>query len=255
MTRASHQLMMGICILELLLLPASGLPAGQASSFWTKTAEVIRLKKEGRLHAAPLPAKEIVPLLALKWWIIKVENGREAEVPSDTAFTSGDTIKLAFTPNQDGYLYIINKQAGKGGQIIFPRGDKGPDENKATRDRIFYAPACRKRSMIGGLKTLPTADSCYYRFTQETGDETLMFILSREPIIDLAQSLAGGSGTISAEIIERLKASSGQKLQTITSQKSALLHGAQDRFATYVMNTNVSDNEELIDYIVLKHEK
>jgi hypothetical protein len=164
-----------------------------------------------------------------------------------------ESIKLAFTPNQDGYLYVINKQEGSSGQIIFPLGSKAPE--KAIKDEVFYAPACRNRSLTTSFKTLPTPGSCYFKLNQETGDETLVVIFSREPLVDLAKSLAGGQGTISAQVIEQLKATSGQKLQTFAGQKSSLLRGGEDRFAAFVTNTNVNDNEELIDYIVLKHER
>src|SRR5438128_1060885 len=94
---------------------------GQASSpTWDKPITIKRVTKPGR-KSRPHPRIERVPPLTFQWRVIKRANGNlQQETSPYTVFHAGDQVKLAITPNQDGYLYIIHNTEGQDGVLQFP---------------------------------------------------------------------------------------------------------------------------------------
>src|SRR5262245_10879495 len=77
---------------------------------WDKDIETVkRVAKPGR---RPSPRRRPViqaPLLTIQYRLIKRgDRGELLDTSPSTVFFTGDQVKIAITPNQDGYLYIIH---------------------------------------------------------------------------------------------------------------------------------------------------
>src|SRR5262249_30183429 len=59
--------------------------------------------------------------LGLRYSILKQTSGRQvAEVDGDTAFRSGERIRLAVEANDNAYLYIVQRGSSGNWSLLFP---------------------------------------------------------------------------------------------------------------------------------------
>ena len=69
-----------------------------------------------RSSAAALP----VPHLGLRYTVLRrAPDGQFTEVDPSTVFTVGEPLRLLFEPNDSGYLYILQREAGGGWRQLF----------------------------------------------------------------------------------------------------------------------------------------
>src|ERR1044072_6192135 len=109
---------------------------------WDKDVSVVkRVAKPGR---NPGPRRRPVmqaPLLTIQYRLIKrAEGGGFSDTSPSTVFFTGDQVKIAITPNQDGYLYIINNTQGSDGQLVFPDSRINNGLNFVKKDKEYSVP-------------------------------------------------------------------------------------------------------------------
>jgi hypothetical protein len=114
----------------------------------------------------PNPAQQP---LGLRYALLKVgDSGELAEVLPETAFHSGDKVKISLMANQPGYIYIIQQGSSGSWRPLFPAQADLPESNRVEAGRIYQ---------------MPTGKS--FQFNQQTGEEHLFILLSRQVVSDL----------------------------------------------------------------------
>ncbi len=224
-------------------------------NFWTEPVKFTQPSKpkSGRVRPISRPRPDASgleegPLLSVKYNVLKRGDGNSADrVDSTGQFKVGDQVKLAITPNQTGFLYVVHRSVGVDGKVIdqphviFPDPRINNGLNAVEKDRQYVVPQyCQE---------YPDPKDCWWEITPPNGKEFFTVIFSRDQITDLPNKLTEEDvvkkGAISEEKIEAIKQGSAQ---TLSSQRTSL---GDDTI--YVRNTNRKDNEELIDTIEIKH--
>jgi hypothetical protein len=79
--------------------------------------------------------------LNLKYRILKrASDGHAEETSPDSTFLRDDRIQLRVTPSRSGYLYIIQSEEDKDGELIFPHSRIGGGQNRLTSTREHVIP-------------------------------------------------------------------------------------------------------------------
>jgi hypothetical protein len=116
--------------------------------------------------------------LGLRYSLLKQNaEGEYVEVAPDTAFRSGDKIKLSIESNDAAYLYIVQQGSSKVWNVLFPNGDTDNGTNQVERGHRYTIPA-------GGRFT----------FDEQPGTERLFVVLSRKAEPDLERMIYDLSG-------------------------------------------------------------
>ncbi|HWO01004.1 MAG TPA: DUF4384 domain-containing protein [Blastocatellia bacterium] len=231
-------------------------------NFWDQPVKFTQpaKPKSGRVRPASRPKPdssglEEGPLLAVKYNVLKRGDGNSPErVDHDGQFKIGDQVKLAITPNQSGFLYVVHRSVGLDGKIIdqpnviFPDPRINNGMNAVEKDREYVVPQY--------CQDYPDPKDCWWEITPPNGKEFFTVIFSRDEITALPNKLTRddvvkGSNAVNEELIEAIKKSSGQILAHAEKGTSSQRRTSSD--SVYVRNTNRKDNEELIDTIELKH--
>src|SRR5438309_140630 len=109
-------LLVGGCLIQ-SFISAVPVAADSGSYFWDEPVKIKQpaRPKVGRVRTASRPpadkhGEELSPLLTLKYKLLeRVAGGDGRRVDAEqTAFNVGDQFRLALTPNQQGYLYVIH---------------------------------------------------------------------------------------------------------------------------------------------------
>lgn len=242
-----------IAIAAALVAPAllGGRAAAQIEAIlWREEKNIKRVKKPGRKLTRPIPAQERAPLLALKWKVLRrTEGGSTESLTSTDSLKTGDQLKLAVTPNQDGFLYIVHSSRDQNGnlidrpRLIFPDPRINGGKNSVRRDQEYVIPAyCPEYE--------DPAD-CWWELTPPAGRELFTLILSRDEIAALPDTAAEPGQPVEQRVIDEIKRSSEQIIKKATKAQLASRRTESD--GTYVQNTNPRDNEELIETIEIAH--
>jgi hypothetical protein len=197
-------------------------------------------KTPRRRTPQPRPvAEETVPMLTLQYRILKVrDDGTAAETNPGAVFFPGDRLRLAVKANQDGYVYIIQQKMGvdKPGGMVFPNSRVNGGQNYVKKNQEVIIPSNCPQGI--------SLRDCSLVVTPPAGQEFFTMIFSRDLILDLPNEAAKAGGAIMPNVIRELKRASGQIL--IRKQ----IHSAGP-YTIWVRNTNIDDNEELIETMVL----
>lgn len=129
--------------------------------------------------SAPPPKKESSSYqtvayrpLGLKYTVTQRQpDGAYVEVDPDSAFHSGDKIRLNVESNGAGYLYVAMQGSSGVWRILYPSAEAGRDN----------------RLQPGHKYTIPA--SSVFTFDERAGTEKLFVVLSREPESDLESLL------------------------------------------------------------------
>lgn len=231
-------------------------------NFWDQPVKFTQpaKPKPNRVRPASRPrpdsnGMEENPLLAVKYQVLRRGDGNYQEsVDPIGQFKIGDQLKLAITPNQNGFLYVVHRSVGMDGKVIdkpnviFPDPRINNGLNAVEKDRLYVVPQY--------CQAYPDPKDCWWEITPPNGKEFFTVIFSRDRIDDLpnkltAEDVARDAGAINEGIIEAIKRGSGQALAQERIASSRRTGRGDDTI--YVRNTSRKDNEELIDTIELKH--
>ena len=108
---------------------------------------------------------------ALKTTMLLKRDGATSTVLPTHEFKSGDSVKLVFTPNIDGYVYWLAKGSSGSYSVLFP--SKVNTDNAVQRNQEY---------------TIPPKGT--FRFDDTPGDEELLCILSAEKLPDMDKAIA-----------------------------------------------------------------
>jgi len=236
--------------------------------FWDEPVKIKQpaKPKAGRVRTPARPkadshGDELAPLLTLKYKLLQRVSGGDGKTvdAAQTDFGVGDQFRLALTPNQRGYLYVIHHSVDNNNNIvdqphvIFPSPRINEGNNAVKKDEQYVVP-----------KFCPEFDDpkdCWWEITPPAGRDFFTVIYSRDEITDLPSSLSEADVTANAKdavALKTLEAFNKEK----DANKQSLAHvkkigfktkRATDEDGIFIQNTNRKDNEEIIDTIELRH--
>jgi hypothetical protein len=228
-----------------LLSDFSGLAQSESSKFsgvWVTKKVITRKPKPNR--ASPPKAQQVtVRLLTIQWRVMKQNaEGKPVEVDPALPLYTGDRIQFAVKVNQNGYLYLIQNTEGDEGVTIFPDARVNGGKNYVKKDVEVVLPFnCEEEHKDEN-------GNCWYRMEPPDGREDVTVIFSRDQIISLPNDSEEAKKFIKKQVVSSIKDSSPEP--TRNDKPKGLGAG---RFATWVTNTNVNDNEELVSTFYLTH--
>jgi Domain of unknown function (DUF4384) len=242
--------------------------ADAGSYFWDEPVAIKQpaKPKAGRVRTSVRPkanskGEELSPLLTLKYKLLqRVASGDGQTVDAaQTDFAIGDQFRLALTPNQRGYLYVIHHSVDNHNNIvdqphvIFPSPRINGGENEVKKDEQYVVP-----------KFCPEFDDpkdCWWEITPPAGRDFFTVIYSRDKITDLPSSLSEADVTqnakdaVALQTLEAFNKERDANKQSVARAKKIAFKSqrttAED--GIFIQNTNRKDNEELIDTIELRH--
>ena len=217
------------------------------ADLWYKKDTIKRVNKPNRQPTRrPNNQKVVASLMTVQWNLLNRGDGnKKMEVDPATIFETGDQVKLSITANQNGFLYIINQPEGKNGVLLFPDPTVNDGKNNITKDKEYLVPY--------RCEGISDPNDCWMTIEPPAGTEKLLVIFSRDKIITLPDNVKKAGDEVRSEVIEKIQASSEQKVETITG-KLVIPGRPVVPHATRVRNVNLNDNEELITVIEIKHE-
>ena len=235
---------------------------GENSFLWDAPVQVSRpaKPKTGR-KPRPKPVKPVeeTPLLTLKYQVLMRGDGGAAQRVDavKTEFKVGDQLKLAVTPNQDGFLYIVHHSVDNNNKIIdqphviFPNPEINGGKNGVKKDERYIVP---KR-----CPQFEDPEDCWWEITPPSGKDFFTVIFSRDELKDLpSQMTSEDSGkdkdAVAMNIITQLKSTSNTKDIARADKIKIDSRNTTESDGTYIQNTNKNDNEEIFDAIELRHQ-
>ena len=236
-----------------------GLASGHAQYnhlIWNKPDKIVAKAKPGRKKPATRPkpnnkGEEEAPLLTLKYRLLEQnDDGSPSRVNPSGSFDVGDRLRFAITANQNGFLYIVHNSNATDGAVVDPLRIVFPDpringgQNVVEKDQEIIVP--------GSCPEYEDPENCWWEITPPAGRDFLTLIFSRDEINAFANLKAGSP--VDQSVINNLKSQSDQKLARANKVKFDSSR-KEESDGTYVQNTNLKDNEELIETIELAHLK
>jgi hypothetical protein len=216
-------------------------------------------KTDPSVPAVPVVNVANVPL-GLRYSVMKRDASTKfVEVDQDTAFHSGDRIRLKVDTNTAGYLYVVMQGSSGNWRLLFPSADVDGGNNRIEK---------------GMSQQIPPGDKGQFVFDEQSGTEKLFLVLSRRPETDLDRLIYSINGTSSANGDRKLVASANiggdvvsrlrdeVKSRDLVFEKvdevSLKYDGTNDvksEKATYVVNPSRGDDARLVVDVALKHGK
>jgi hypothetical protein len=255
MTTKAFQFSLALGLVALLVLSSlAGMARDEVyGGAWVTEKIVTRKRKPNRegqtknggsgTKKTPVAQKEKLRLLTIQWRILK-QNAEEkaVEVNPEIPLFTGDRIQFAVKVNQNGYLYIIQDTDGEEAAAIFPDQAINGGNNYVKKDVEYVLPFnCDDEHKDKN-------GNCWYWLEPPDGREAVTVIFSRDKIIDLPNNAEEAKTLIKKQTISSIKDSSPQLVRN--NKPKGLSAG---RFVTWVSNTNVKDNEELVSTFYLTH--
>lgn len=114
----------------------------------------------------PVVAVSHAPV-AIRYSLVKLENGAEVEVPVTHTFRSGDQVRLKVEANQRGYLYLIARGSSGVWKPLFP--SREASDNLIEARRGYDVPSSTQA----------------FTFDEQEGREKIFLVFSRVPLADL----------------------------------------------------------------------
>ncbi len=222
-------------------------------------------KQRTRIRHQPRTKPIVAPLLTLQYQMKLRKEGSKlwTDINPRTTFYDGDILYFELTVNQNGYCYIFNwteDQAGKvltKPMLIFPDWQANNGECRLEKNQKIKVPSDENDPSFG-LELTPPA-----------GIEKLLIIFSREPINGIPNRLrkphktnhSGGKNQDESDLLyswddiltlRQLNPAQNMKRKTwldLNPQERKI----STEFAVWVINTNLQNNDEIIEEIELTH--
>ena len=127
---------------------------------------------EAARPSVPVVTVASVPV-AIRYSLVKLDNGAEVEVPPSHVFRSGDQVRLKVEANQRGYLYLIARGSSGNWKPLFP--SREASDNVIEGRRGYDVPSSTQA----------------FTFDDQAGKEQLFLLFSRVPLSDLDSQIEG----------------------------------------------------------------
>ncbi len=198
-----------------------------------------------------LASQKTTPL-GLRYSILKEAAGGTAEVDADTAFKSGDRIRLTVKTNDRAHLYIVQRGSSGNWGVLFPSQEINGGNNVIEKDQAYEVPAGH-----------------WWAFDEQPGKERLFIVLSRQPEPNLEKmmyQLKQGDGPppppektliaqdrpINDSLVQRVK-SEVYARDLVFEKVDDKTPGEKKEKAVYVVNKTGSAESRVVTDVTLNH--
>jgi len=199
-----------------------------------------------------LASQKTAPL-GLRYSILKEAGGGTAEVDADTAFKSGDRIRLTVKANDRAHLYIVQRGSSGNWGVLFPSQEINGGNNVIEKDKAYEVPAGH-----------------WWAFDEQPGKERLFIVLSRQPEPNLEKmmyQLKQGGGPppppekmllaqdrpINDTLVQRVKAEVYAR-DLVFEKVDDKTPGEKKEKAVYVVNKTGSAESRVVTDVTLNHQ-
>lgn len=166
--------------------PQSPAPARSARQPSTPKTTVVK-------RTAPGPEPQ--QYMGVSYWVELIGRDNERQrVTADRVFRSGERIRLNMMSNRDGYLYLVNLGSTGRSQVLFPHPGVAGGNNFIRANTPYEIP-----------------HGAYIRFDENSGEETILVMLSPTPLSGIVPSPSPQIQALSREDTDRLALVSQQK--------------------------------------------
>jgi hypothetical protein len=180
---------LGVCLAAGPAVGGQAGPSGAKALFYTGHGTSHMTSEGPPSVAAPMQATAPPPAMqaadtkagymGVSYWIeLTGRDGSKQRVTTDRVFRSGDRIKLTLTANRPGYLYLLNIGSSGRSRMLYPHARMRPEENYIQANTAVEVPQ-------GGA----------IRFDDTVGEETLLLMLSPQPMTDVLPGSGGGQAS------------------------------------------------------------
>jgi hypothetical protein len=217
--------------------PPAPAPAPKAAPKPAPTPQASAAKKPAPAPAAPrLDQFKVVEYrqLALRYTLLKYEDGQHYEVTPKMVFRSGDRVRVRLAANQDGHLYVLSK------------GTSGNWATLATAQLAEEKETTVPADLAGQPRT--------FTFDDQAGEELLVVVFSRQPrdiealIRDMQARPAGRDRQTLAQAVP------GDQMKRFRSMQSRdlIIENVESAQAKRPVSRPVLNGEENATYVASK---
>ncbi|HZS53916.1 MAG TPA: DUF4384 domain-containing protein [Bryobacteraceae bacterium] len=192
-------------------------------------------------HVSSVQSVSVKAPLGLRYSVLKKKSdGTFEEVPPDSEFHAGDSIRLSLMSNQAGYLYII--QHGSSGKW-----------------RPLYPPPGATEAKLGPGQEYLVPGNGSFQFDADSGQEKLFVLLSRAPETNLDETIASlqrrNGGALDDQLVAQLQGEVQSRDLVFTKADDNAADSAQGDKATYVINkaSDKTEDPHIVVNVVLSH--
>jgi hypothetical protein len=228
---------------------------------YTRKVTIVRVEKKSRKnYKKPTVARkntksqtvvrkiQIQPLAIQLRLMLVNPDGSEVEANPLSAFTQRDRLRLSVKANQRGFLYIIRQRSqDEAGEIIFPTTLVNNGSNIVTANLEYVLPFnCPKDAV-------PDPRDCALTLfpADVSPQEYFTLIFTRDQLVDLPNDVKNTRVSLS-NLMSAGKIEPKTIIDLIEDSNQDLVSQVGDSpFAVRIINTNVNDNEEIIETFVL----
>ena len=231
---------------------------------YNKRITITRVEKKSRKnYKKPTTSKKtttkkvvrkisVLPLAVQLRLLIVDEDGKETEADPYSKFTTSDRLRLSLKSNQRGYLYVIHQKSPEvDGEIIFPTQLVNNGSNYIAANKDYILPSNCPKNLI------PTPIDCSLTLfpVEDAPQEYFTVIFTRDSLVDLPNDVRNkrvslqnllSAGKIPVKTLIDLIEDSGQDL---------VIQPGDTPAAMRIINTNVKDNEEIIETFIIDKAK
>ncbi|CAN5275806.1 hypothetical protein BH10ACI1_BH10ACI1_16260 [soil metagenome] len=191
---------------------------------------------------------KVLPLAVQLRLLTVDEAGKETEVDSQTSFTTNTRLRLSLEANQLGYLYVIRQGAQEeDGEIIFPTQLVNNGSNNVAANKEYILPSNCPKDLIQN----PIDCSLTLLPFETAPKEYFTIIFTRDLLVDLPNDVRNRRVSL-INLMSAGKLKSETLVNLIDDSSEDLVAQQGDTtFAVRIINTNVKDNEEIIETFVI----
>jgi hypothetical protein len=121
-------------------------------------------------------AAQVERPMGLRYSFLQKQGSELVESMPGTVYRSGDLIRLSVMANQKSYLYVVARSTNGQWTPLFPNPKSAQRSNEMVAGRTYQIP--------GGPNE-------YFRFDNDTGQERLFILLSKQPVTDMEAMMRG----------------------------------------------------------------
>ena len=209
-----------------------------------------------------VPVSTSATPLGLKYSILKKSGDDMVEVPASSVFHAGDRIQISVQTNVSGYLYIINRGSSGIWKPMFPSAEVEDGNNRIEGFRNYVFPP---KSRI--------------LFDEQTGNEKLFLVFSREPEPNLEKMIYSLQGNEPLTAPKKEEAAKTKTLLVLANpriddaavgilrtayardlliekvdEKTVKTTGEKKENAVYVVNPNGGSDSRVVADVRLEHQ-
>lgn len=229
-------------------------------------AKAPREKESPPVRSRPSPANpDVMPAsyssspLGLRYTILKREDGRSVEVPTDSVFHNGDKIHIAVEVTDPGYLYIVTRGSSGNWEVLFPSAKIENGNNHVEAQGTYQVP----QGYVFTFSGKPGTEKLFIVFsrTAEAEIDNLIYSLQekkqeKKSAPNSEPVLMAKASPISDSLVSSLRDTYARDLiiEPVNESAASAKPGKRPEHTVYVVNPKGGSDSRVVADISLIHQ-